>query len=111
MAEKKMKRPNDIGGFTKQCRWCGMRYTETKHHAIYCSNFCEREAKKNSMYREGDPLPGHLLQPEVRICKTCGRPFVTTHEGRKYCSDKCRFHPEKVMAEMENANGDVQEML
>ena len=111
MTEKKMKRPNDIGGFTKQCRWCGMRFTETAYNRIYCSNHCEREAKKNSMYRDSDPMPGKLLEPEVRICKTCGRPFVTNHEGRRYCSDKCRFYPDIVKAEIEKANGNVQEVL
>ena len=100
-----------LGGRTRYCRWCGSAFTEMKNQRIYCSRTCEREARKSDKFAEGAPLPGRLLQPEVRICKTCARPFVTTHEGRKYCSDKCRFHPEKVMAEMENANGDVQEML
>lgn len=100
-----------LGGRTRYCRWCGSAFTEMKNQRIYCSRTCEREAQKSDKFAEGAPLPGHLLQPEVRICKTCGRPFVTTHEGRKYCSDKCRFHPEKVMAEMENANGNVQEVL
>lgn len=67
-------------------------------------------AKKDGRYKDTQGRPGKLMQPEVRICKTCGRPFVTNHEGRKYCSDKCRFYPEDVRAEMK-ANGNVQEVL
>lgn len=100
-----------LGGRTRYCRWCGSAFTEMKNQRIYCSRTCEREARKSDKFAEGAPLPGHLLQPEVRICKTCGMPFVTTHEGRKYCSDKCRFYPEEVKAEMEKADGDVQEVL
>lgn len=100
-----------IGGRTRHCRWCGCAFTETKNRRIYCSRTCEREAKARNHWVEGEQLPGHLLEPEVRICKTCGKPFVTTHEGRRYCSDKCRFYPEDVRAEMEQNNGNVQEML
>ena len=100
-----------LGGRTQYCRWCGSAFTEMQNQRIYCSRKCERDARKSDKYAEGAPLPGHLLQPEVRICKTCGRPFVTTHEGRRYCSDKCRFYSDIVKAKMENANGDVQEML
>lgn len=100
-----------LGGQTRHCRWCGSAFTEMKYRKIYCSKSCEKEARKSDKFTEDDPLPGRLLQPEVRICKTCGKPFVTTHEGRKYCSDKCRFYPEEVKAEMEKADGDVQEVL
>lgn len=88
-----------------------MRFTETAYHRVYCSDRCENKARKNSMYRDSDPMPGKLLEPEVRICKTCQKPFVTTHEGRRYCSDKCRFYKDEVLAEIEKANGNVQEVL
>ena len=91
-----------LGGPTRYCRWCGTAFTKTtKKRMYYCSATCEETAKREGQYKDTQSRPGKLLQPEVRICKTCGRPFVTTHEGRRYCSDKCRYHKDIVQAEME----------
>lgn len=101
-----------LGGRTRFCRWCGMRFTECGNR-IYCSKTCEREAYKTHGIKPEDlpeHKPGKPLQPEIRICRTCAKPFVTRHEGMRYCSDKCRFHKAVVRLEMER-NGSVQELL
>lgn len=91
-----------LGGRTRYCRWCGTAFTESKNHRIYCSDTCEEAAYRTHGYSEDDTprkKPGRLLEPEVRICRRCGNPFITNHEGRRYCSDKCRYH------------GDMQALL
>ena len=84
----------------RYCLWCGAVFRETRNREIYCSRKCEREAERKNCEKNTVPPPGKLLQPEVRICKRCGTPFVTDHEGRRYCSDRCRYgNVQKVLQE------------
>lgn len=98
-----MEKNRVIGGRTRYCLWCGMPFTGTMYHAIFCSKTCYDEMKeKHPSMLEQEEKPGKLLEPEIRICKRCGKPFVTRHEGKRYCGIKCRFHPQYVEEVKEN---------
>jgi 5-methylcytosine-specific restriction endonuclease McrA len=73
------------------CHICGMMFTPTNEHRIYCSGECSKEAVNQSKKKELEILR-NKSRKQIRYCKYCGIEFNPAITGRwKYCSNNHYF--------------------
>jgi endogenous inhibitor of DNA gyrase (YacG/DUF329 family) len=66
-------------GYYHVCHYCGKEfYVPDKRHKKFCSDRC----RELSYY-----VP--KVKTSTKICKTCGKEFVTTKKQQKYCGEFC----------------------
>lgn len=86
---------------TLRCKVCGHVFTRVKgsyNRQFTCPHCYEEdlrrqaEAKARKKFERQQQLEAarewRLSVP--RVCKECGQPFYSEHEGAAYCSDKCK---------------------
>lgn len=70
----------------KPCQVCGAMFKPRNREQKYCSVECREKNKNNRRFwtDEEKLAKGY----EWRVCKTCGKKFLTKYEGKVDC-DKC----------------------
>ena len=108
---------------TRYCLFCGKEFSPNVSHHTYCSKDCKKkygmELKRkhpikiclfcgkefntnhNKKYCNSDCLDAFNRKkrgaPEAmpKICKNCGKVFITRLKSKIFCNDKCRRYNSK----------------
>jgi len=66
----------------QNCRKCNRRYQPKRVDQVYCSAECRKEDQAEKFYK---------TEPEEKVCKHCGSPFLTTAPNKQdYCTSDCQ---------------------
>ena len=75
----------------RTCRFCGKEYVRDRLSDLgnFCSDKCKGDHRK---LNNAEAVARYRGKKEPLNCKVCGKPFIPSYSGHKYCSRSCAAH-------------------
>ena len=100
----------------KACEACGAYFMPSRASQIYCPDCGKNGYKIRRRVEKGIAHSKALDQfynPTVYdlVCKQCGTSFKSTHQGREFCSSKCRKEYKRERVVCDNCGALLKDVL
>lgn len=74
----------------RKCKYCGKKFDTADGRRTYCSEECQRAAKKEYLKQYRKLTASKAPKPKyIKICAVCGAEFSTERSTQVYCSKQC----------------------